>query len=283
MKMKLTPALVITAVSFSLLFSNHLFAKELKFNVTDKIQTNEKFNRVNFEKFFEGVDGCAVFYSVKNNTYDVYNKEMLNVREIPCSTFKIISSLAGLKYGIIQDENTILKWDGSKQIMKEWEQDLSLKSAFKLSTNWYFDHIDKQVGLDNINNILKEINYGNLSLTDNAPIGESTLKISPMEQLDLIKRLFNNELPFDKEHIKIVRNIMLTSNEKGELYGKTGTSGPFFLEDGAQTAWFIGDYKTKEDEFYFAVRIYGDKNNKNITGPYTQTIAKNICEEIYYK
>lgn len=277
-------------IVFNLILSNVLFADSLEIYETvtpNSLRENKipkKINEINFKKFFGDTQGCAVFYSSKNDEYDIYNIEMAYVKEIPCSTFKIISSLAGLKYGIIKNENTILKWDKSKQMMKEWEQDLDCKSAFKLSANWYFERIEKAVGNKNMNEILKQINYGNMDTTGDGNIyAESNLKISPMEQVELMKKLFNNELPFEKKHMEIVRNIMLTDSEKGKLYGKTGTSGTLFLEDGAQTAWFVGSYKTNYDEFYFAVRIYGDKDNKNIKGKDAQNIAELICKNVYYK
>lgn len=243
---------------------------------------NSKSNVVDFKKYFGDTEGCAVFYSVKNDRYDVYNPEMIDIREVPCSTFKIVSSLAGLKYGIIKDKNTLFKWDKTEQGIKEWEKDFNFESAFKASVNWYFDEVEKQVGTENMNKIIKEINYGNLKTVNEIPFKSSGIKISPREQLNFVRKLFNYELPFEKEHIDLLKEVMITDNEKGTLYGKTGTSGPFISDNGNQTGWFVGLYKTDEDEFYFALRIYGDKDDKNITGPYAKDIAKNICENVYF-
>lgn len=286
MKKKLLLLSTAICLLFSSFSSKVSFAQNIKFteisNLSNTKTINQAYTTIDLEKFFNGTGGCAVFYSVKNDSYEIYNPEIINTREVPCSTFKMISSLAGLKYEILKDENTTLKWDGSKQMIQDWEQDLNLKSAFQMSANWYFDEVDKKVGSANMNKILKELNYGNMDTSGGNPLGESSLKISPMEQLDFIKKLFNDQLPFQKEHMQIVRNIMLVSEEKGKLYGKTGTSGNF-LEDGAQTAWFVGSYETNNDTFYFALRIYGDKDQTNITGPDARKIAENICKEVYYK
>jgi len=254
-------------------------------NKKQVIKSNEddyKINTVNFEKYFNGLDGCAVFYSVKDNVYDVYNYDMIDVREIPCSTFKIVSALAGLKYGVIENKDTVLKWDGTEQMIKSWEKDLSLDEAFKLSANWYFEIIDNEVGVENMKKIVNDIGYGNEDMTGKMPLGEANLKISPMEQLDFIMKLFNNELPFEEKHINTVKEIMLLNSQNGKLYGKTGTSGTMFLENGNQTAWFIGKYETENNQYYFALRIYGDKNNENIRGPVAQEITEKICKELYY-
>lgn len=232
---------------------------------------------VDYKKYFGDSEGCAVFYSVKNNSYDVYKPEMADVRATPCSTFKIISSLAGLKYGVIKDKDTILKWDGTEQPVNDWNQDLNYESAFKKSAVWYFERVVNQVGLDRMNAILKEINYGNLDSTgDGAFWLGSTLEISPMEQVKIIKQLFNDELPFTKEQMELVRSVMYVSDEKGVLSGKTGGSG-IVPNYPTPTAWFIGDYKTDKDEYYFAVRIYG---SKSVSGQRAKEIAIKICEEI---
>ena len=234
---------------------------------------------VDFKEFFGDSEGCAVFYSVKDNRYDLYKPEMAEVRATPCSTFKIISSLAGLNYGVIKDKDTVFKWDGTEQPVKDWNQDLSFESAFKKSAVWYFARVVDQVGKERMNAILKEINYGNLDTSgDGAFWLGSTLEISPMEQVRIVKQLFNDELPFTKEQMELVRSVMFISDKKGVLSGKTGSSG-IVPDYPTPTAWFIGDYKTYKDDYYFAVRIYG---GDNISGQRAKEIATKICEEIYY-
>ena len=56
---------------------------------------------VNWEDYFEGINGAAVVYSPTQNRYQIYNQELAHTRQLPCSTFKIISSLIGLENGII--------------------------------------------------------------------------------------------------------------------------------------------------------------------------------------
>lgn len=50
-----------------------------------------------YSKYFENNSGCAVFF--KDNEYYTYNYEIANIQKSPCSTFKIVLTLAGLKYG----------------------------------------------------------------------------------------------------------------------------------------------------------------------------------------
>ena len=53
---------------------------------------------------------------------------------------------------------------------------------------------------------------------------ESTLKISPVEQVELLKAFYQNTFDFTSENIKAVKDsIRLSSSASGTLYGKTGT------------------------------------------------------------
>lgn len=48
---------------------------------------------------FDNLDGCAVFYSSADEVYMIYNEEMGDMEVSPDSTFKILSTLIGLRGG----------------------------------------------------------------------------------------------------------------------------------------------------------------------------------------
>ena len=48
---------------------------------------------VNWESYFDGINGSAVIYNPSDNSYQIYNQETALSQRSPCSTFKIISSL----------------------------------------------------------------------------------------------------------------------------------------------------------------------------------------------
>ena len=237
---------------------------------------------IDLKGYFGNVEGCAVFYSNNEDMYYVYNPDLLNVREVPCSTFKVVAALAGLENNVIQDEHTVLRWDGVKRDFPGWNQDLSMASAIQLSATWYFDEITKQVGMDKVAAIVKEISYGNMDASGGIQLWSNSLKISPFEQIDFVKKMFRNELPFEQKNVDMVKKAMYIPTENGKLHGKTGTSGSNLENDG-QTAWFVGDYKTEQDEYYFAVRIFGDHDRKDITGGNAQSITQKILNKEFTK
>lgn len=227
---------------------------------------------IDLSKFFGNSEGCAVFY--KNGSYYTYGNDMINERKSPCSTFKIVLTLAGLKYGVLRDENTLIKWDGTERYFDYWNKDLTLKEAFNLSAVWYFEKIADEIGKENLSKFVSELSYGNRDTTEEIPFWlDSTLKISPKEQTEFIHDLFEYKFPIDKNHIDILKTIMQKGTINGGiLYGKTGTSGE------GSNSWFVGAYEKDNEYLYFAVRL---SDGENVSGAEAEKITRNIIENYF--
>lgn len=227
---------------------------------------------IDLSDFFGNFKGCAVFY--KDNNYYTYKQNIIDERKSPCSTFKIVLTLAGLKYGILKDENTLIKWDGIKRYFDYWNKDLTLKEAFSLSAVWYFEKIANEIGKENLFEFVNEISYGNCDTTDAIPFWlDSTLEISPREQVDFIRNLFEYKFPINKNYIKILKKVMNKGHiNGGTLYGKTGTSGE------SNNSWFVGAYKKNNKYIYFATRLY---KGENTTGAEAEKITRYILEDYF--
>ena len=94
------------------------------------------------------------------------------------------------------------------------------------SVNWYFQTIDERLGADSIQKYLHQIGYGNENLSGNLSSYwlNSSLKISPIEQVELLVKLHNNRFGFSLENTGTVKNALhISSSAFGDLYGKTGT------------------------------------------------------------
>ena len=85
---------------------------------------------------------------------------------------------------------------------------------------------------------------------------ESSLKISPLEQVKLLAGLSGHTLPFSDNGMKTVQNaLFLSSDGASSLYGKTGTG----TVDGKNTnGWFIGFIESVHGPYSFAVHISGE-------------------------
>lgn len=243
-------------------------------SITEEIDLSDKFG---------GIKGCAVIYNSANDKYSVYNTSLCEQEASPYSTFKIISTLAGLNKGVIQTEQSTMNYSGEKYPSSEWNENLSLEKAFQTSCIWYFRQIIDEVGRDEIQSELIRLKYGNCDISewDGSGINPmpdlngfwlgSSLKISPLEQVQVLKKIFEGESIYSDEHVGILKGIMAVSEDSRKIYGKTG-SGP----DGE--AWFVGFTEENDTKKYFAVYLSDNAQPNIVTGSMAKEIALNILE-----
>ena len=220
--------------------------------------TDEAWTEADVAESFGGRDGSFVLYDMQTENYYIYNKEKSEERISPASTYKIYSSLFALEEGLITPEST-QQWDGSEQPFPEWMHDQTLTSAMQDSVNWYFQNLDRQMGLPALASYYSRIGYGNCDLSGGAGnYWSNSLAISPLEQVRLLSELLSNTWDFASENIRAVKDAMLLSEHSvsgGRLYGKTGTSNP---DGGTQSGWFVGFLETGETTYCFAVNLQGE-------------------------
>ena len=190
-----------------------------------------------WSEYFQGLNGAAVLYDAEENKYCVYNPELAETRSSPCSTFKIISSLLALENGVIDPENSIREWSGEYFWNGEWNRDIGFEDAFRTSCVWYFRQVVDDIGKDRMQEGLDALQYGNCDISDwegslntnnsnRALTGfwiESSLKISPREQAEVMERIFGEDGYASEETIDRLKQVMLLQEEDGlSIYGKTG-------------------------------------------------------------
>jgi bla regulator protein BlaR1 len=212
-------------------------------------------------KYFSKYEGSFVLYDMKADQYRIYNENKSTLRVSPNSTYKIYSALFGLESNIITNENSTMKWNGIKYSYDVWNRDQNLSTAMKYSVNWYFQELDKKVRSDIIQVYLKQIGYGNYKISgDISPFWlESSLKISPIEQVESLKALYTNVFGFKDKNIKTVKDSIKIEEKNGILLsGKTGTGSV----NGKKTnGWFIGYIESQKNTYFFATNIQKEDNS----------------------
>lgn len=220
----------------------------------------ENISIINLSPYFEGYDGSFVLYDLKSSAWGIYHMDSAVLRTSPNSTYKIYSALFGLKEGIITPEDSFIAWDGNTYPYDTWNASQNLDSAMRYSVNWYFQAIDRQLGISAIKQNLKKLSYGNEKIQEypadiSAYWMESSLKISPVEQVQLLTKLYDNKLGFSPEHINAVKNsLLLSSRGNSSLYGKTGTGQ---VNGQNINGWFIGYVQSASNTYFFASNIQG--------------------------
>ena len=225
---------------------------------------------------FQDYEGSFVLYDSVGKTWKIYGLARAQKRVAPDSTYKIYAALHGLEEGVISPEESEMEWDGRSCPFDEWEQDQDLASAMKNSVNWYFQRIDAGLGAGSVRKFLKKIHYGNGAVGRDLALywTDQTLKISPVEQVELFRKLYEHMLPFSDENMDaVIDALYLGESDTGTLYGKTGTGQ---VDHKNVNGWFTGCLETSGNVYYFAVNIQSDEG---ASGSRAAEIARKILEE----
>lgn len=245
-----------------------------------------------WSEYFNGLNGTAVIYDASNRQYTIYNDELAVDRRSPCSTFKIISSLTALEYGILDPEDSTREWSGEVFWNEDWNSDIDFSEAFRTSCVWYYRQLIDDIGQDRMQEELEKLQYGNCDISDwegrlntnnnnRALTGfwiESSLLISPKEQTEVMERIFGENSEYSEEIQNELKQVMLvTEQERTEIsfYGKTGMG----KADGIVVdAWFTGFAETAEGKLYFCVRL-GRTDGMNVSSLVAKEIAIKIVSD----
>ena len=231
--------------------------------------------RDDFKKYYDEfkVQGSFALYDPQEDKYIFYNQDQFKQTFIPASTFKICNSLIGLETGVIKDEHFVIPWDSIPRYYPNWNRDHDLKSAFQNSTVWYYQELARRVGGDQMKYWMDKANYGNADTTGGIDQFWLTggLRLSPEQQIDFLKRLHDNELPFSQRSVDIVKDIMIMKDTLDYVVrAKTGLG----IIDNKNTGWYVGYLETKGKVYYFTNCIQS-------TGQHTSEFVTSRKEIVY--
>ena len=214
------------------------------------------FSTVQFQEIFDnnGVSGGFLLYDLKNDTSLVFNETRTKTGYLPASTFKIINSLIALETGVIKDEEEVIKWDGEKRFVEEWNRDHNLRSGIKYSVVWLYQELARRIGEERMQHYIDTVGYGNQNIEGGIDLFwlEGGIRISMEEQIGFLKRLYQNDLPFSQRSMDIVKDIMiLEKTDDYTLRAKTGWAARVKPNIG----WFVGYLECKDNVYFFAANI----------------------------
>ena len=246
-------------------------------NRSDLPKNIKRISNLELSNAFHGYEGSFVLYNSRENSWSVYDPDNARKRISPNSTYKIYDALLGLESGVISPESSVISWNGEACPFEAWEGDQDLNSAIKNSVNWYFQSIDSQLGSDSIKSFLHTIQYGNQQTGSDMDLywTDSSLKISPLEQVELLKKFNENEFHFSPDNISAVKKaLQLSSSDAGKFFGKTGTGR---IDNRDVNGWFVGYVETSDNTYYFSVNIKADSN---ASGSAAAKIAMSVLSDL---
>jgi beta-lactamase class D len=240
-----------------------------------------------FKKYFDSciVEGSIVIFDNSKMQWIVSDTIEIKKETLPASTFKIINLLIALETKTIKDENEIVKWVGTTDTIKygyrpEIYHDMTVKEAFEVSAGWVFIELAKKIGKDNYIKYLSKCNYGNVNLSqkeiDFWNFGD--FAISPINQVEFLKKLYDYDLPFSKHNMEIVKQVMIAEqNENYTISAKTGWT----RENNINTGWWVGYLETKTGVYFFATRLIQDRKfNRDDFGACRKEITRKVFKEL---
>lgn len=212
---------------------------------------------------------CSMLYDIKGNRMVSQIGKKCDIRTTPCSTFKVPLFLFALQDGLITNLNTSFKWDGKKQFLPEWNKDQTARSWMQNSTVWVSQYLTSKMGMQKVKQHLDTIKYGNanpysaldsfwLTKSPFSYNADSSLKISPEEQLEFLNKIWMDKLPgYTTAQMDLLQEaIRIPELDQNGLkfYGKTG-SGYIEYNKNKRLGWFVGYVMKGEQPFSVVIKI----------------------------
>lgn len=198
--------------------------------------------------------GTFVLLDLSTDKLQTFNSERANKRFVPASTFKIPHTLIGLNAKAVKSVDEVLPYGGKPQPFKDWEHDMPLREAIKLSAVPIYQELARRVGPERMAAGLKSFQYGNQKIGSKVDRFwlDGPLEISAVEQVQFLSKLVRGKLPVAPAAMAAVKEITLQEKtDTYELHYKTGWA----FETKPQVGWVVGWVTTGEQSSCFALNI----------------------------
>jgi beta-lactamase class D len=233
------------------------------------------------KKFFDSarVNGCFGLFDNGQGAFTIYNlKRYRDSAYCPFSTFKIMNSLIGIQIGVIKNEKMVIKWDSITRWNPDWNKDLTMEEAFKVSAVPYYQEVARRIGRDTMKKWIDLVGYGNRNI--GGPIDSfwlnNRLKITADEELGLVKKMYFNQLPFFARTQEIVSKVMLREdNSNYKLSYKTGTG---HTENGRSFGWIVGWIEENKHPYFFVMNVDSPDPKMDLKEPRMHLIKSILVE-----
>ncbi len=229
-----------------------------------------------------GYQGTIIVFDLDTQTYSASHPSLADERFIPASTFKLLSTQAALQSGVVENKDSILKWDGIQRGRKETNRDLDLTTAFRISSVPHYQALIREMGDERMQAFVDSVPYGNQNIAGGIDqfwlTGE--LRISPREQIEFLVSLYQNQLPFDQETMDSVKSMMISPSEtKTEYVAKTGWA---ILPPNNNFGWWVGWAKQGGRVLFFATLLESNAPRDDF-GKTRIEVTKKVIEQTFSK
>ncbi|MFI7470159.1 class D beta-lactamase [Nonomuraea sp. NPDC049646] len=201
-----------------------------------------------------GVRGTFALLDVSSKETTVVDRRRAGTPMVPASSFKVPHALVALETGVVKSPDEVIPWDGTPQPFPEWEKDMTMREAVRVSNAAAFQVIARRIGLARERQWLHRLGYGNRqtgSVVDRFWL-DGPLKISAVEQTRFMARLAALHLPAKRENQRTVHDLILQEKKDGyALYAKSGWQNA----PGPGTGWWTGWVERGGRVYTFALNM----------------------------
>lgn len=226
-----------------------------QYSDTSAIQSEAINERLQYLIDSIGVKGSILIYDAQREQYYTNDDQWAKEARLPASTFKIPNSLIALETGVIENDSSIILWDGVERDFEAWNQDLTFRQAFHYSCVPCYQDIARKIGVDQMQQFTKNFQYGQMDINaeniDNFWLMGNS-KISQYQQIDFLKRLHEEKLKLSSSTYEIFKRMMIVEQKaQYTLRGKSGWSN----NDNQHNGWYVGYITKNSQTVYFATNI----------------------------
>jgi beta-lactamase class D len=235
--------------------------------------------RPDWARYFDeaGVTGTIAVLDERSGARSVHNEARARTRYLPASTFKIPHALFALDAGVVRDGSQQFRWDGVKREIESWNRDHDLRSSMQHSVVWVYQKFAREIGEARERRYLKRARYGNADPSGGLEVFwlEGALRISAIEQVDFLRRLHREDLPFRVEHQRRVKDVIVVEGGRDWLLrAKTGWQARIEPNVG----WWVGWVERSDGAVFFALNIDMPRRAEDL--PKRESIARAILRSI---
>ena len=179
-----------------------------------------------------------------------------DTRITPASTFKIALSLMGYDAGFLETEHApVLHYrQGDPDWNASWLADTDPRKWIRDSVVWYSQRVTAALGAARFQGYVHAFHIGNEDVSGDPSLHDglkfawidSSLQVSPREELGFLERVVRRELPVKPRAYEMTSRLTAIPGDHGgwAIHGKTGTGFPL-LPDGRSDhahayGWFVG-------------------------------------------
>ena len=223
------------------------------------------------EKFFKenNVQGSFGLFDNGQGHFTIYNSvRFRDTAFLPASTFKIINSLIGIESGRATDTNMVLPWNGTQSNRPECDTNMNMSRAFRVSCATWYQELARRIGKDTMQKWLDTLGYaqryGKFIINNNTDSFwlDNTAKVTADEQLGMVKKLYFDQLPFQKRTQRLVMGMMLQENNSNyKLSYKTGWG---ISEKGHAIGWIVGWIEENLHPYFFVLQLESSQRDFNM-------------------